>query len=135
MACFLVPGTEAIVVTAVALAMKSSYTKKTQLAPAGKKSAKNEEEKAPFFHKLMWLAKLLWGGVFLLCFEHIWHGEVQPFAPFLTAMADPGETQVMLAEMKSVGGTMAIWITTIWLVMVVVSNVIVKRESTVASVA
>lgn len=130
MACFLVPGAEAIIVTAAALAMKSSYTKKARLAPEGGNEVKGESgaEKVPFHQKLMWLAKLLWGGVLLLCFEHIWHGEVVPYAPFLTAMSDPGETQIMLREMASVGGAMAIWLTAVWVGMLVVSKIVVSRS-------
>ena len=37
--------------------------------------------------KLWILNALLWGGVILLVLEHVWHHEVVPWPPFLTAMA------------------------------------------------
>ena len=55
----------------------------------------------PWSRKLKWLSYLLWGGALLLCFEHIWHGEVVPFFPFLTAMSDPGAWGVMVCAVDS----------------------------------
>ena len=75
----------------------------------------------------MILAQLLWGGAFLLCFEHIWHGEVVPWFPFLTAMNDPGDTAEMLAEMGSIGVTMAIIVTVTWVIMMIVADKIMER--------
>ena len=85
--------------------------------------------------KLKWLSNMLWGGAVLLCFEHLWHGEVVPFPPFLTAAADPGETAVMLHEMSTVGVCMAVLITAVWVGMVIVSNVIENRAEKEAPVA
>ena len=56
---------------------------------------------------------MLWGGVLLLCIEHMWHGEVVPFPPFLTAMNAPEEIPAMLGEMATVGVSMAILVTTV----------------------
>ena len=70
-----------------------------------------------------------------MCYEHIWHGEVVPWFPFLTAMASPDETSVMLSEMRSVGGTMAIEITVVWVLIVLVANAIVKRKAPVSAAA
>ena len=81
------------------------------------------------------VANLLWGGCLLLCYEHIWHGEVVPWFPFLTAMASPDETSVMLSEMRSVGGTMAIEITVVWVLIVLAANAIVKRKAPVSAAA
>lgn len=72
MACFLVPGAEAVVVTAVAQVVKTQEKKKEA---AGVKPA---ETAIPLSQKLRWLYTLLWGGVLLLAFEHLWHGEVTP---------------------------------------------------------
>jgi hypothetical protein len=44
-------------------------------------------------------------------------------------MNDPEETAVMLSEMASVGGTMAVWLTVIWIGMCVVADSIVKRPA------
>ena len=71
---------------------------------------------------------MLWGGVALLAFEHLWHGEITPFFPFLTA-ATEGAAAVseMLHEMATVGVGMAILVTVVWAVMVAVSYAIEKR--------
>ena len=69
---------------------------------------------------------MLWGGSALLAFEHVWHGEVVPFFPFLTAVRT-GETAGMLAEMGSAGVMMAVTVTAVWGGMVAVSAMIEKR--------
>ena len=85
-----------------------------------------EVKKVKFSAKLKWLSNLLWGGSALLAFEHIWHGEVVPFFPFLTAVQN-GETADMLAEMSSAGVTMAVLVTAVWVCMLIVSSIIEKR--------
>lgn len=116
MACFLVPTTEAIVTTIV---------KKT----VGDKAVKVNSEKHPFLSKLNWLNNMLWGGSALLAFEHVWHGEVTPFFPFLTAMQDAGEMTEMFHEMATSGVAMAAVVTLAWVGIVVASNVIKKRNA------
>lgn len=108
MACFIVPAAEAVVTTVVAKAVKTKE--------------KETETKLPFSKKLGWLSKLLWGGSGLLAFEHVWHGEVIPYFPFLTAAADKQETIVMLKEMASVGGTMSLALTGVWVIMLLVTG-------------
>lgn len=120
MACFLVPAGEAVVATVV-----KKVEEKKEVS-----SEKKEETKIPFSRKLKWLTNLLWGGAILLAFEHLWHGEVVPFPPFLTAMSDPSDTAEMLHEMGTVGVTMAALITGVWVVMCIVADVIVKRKET-----
>ncbi|MBQ5970062.1 MAG: hypothetical protein IJL52_08115 [Clostridia bacterium] len=131
MACFLVPGTEAIVVTAAALILKKhEQVKYESTIKLNNKSAAAMETKAPagFSRKLFWLAGLLWGGVILLAFEHLWHGEIQPFFPFLTAATEgPEAVSEMLGEMMTVGVTMAVLVTVVWAAMVAVSVLIEKR--------
>ena len=130
MACFLVPTTEAIVVTAVAQIMKAKAKKEGRLEVHAEHDAPiGETVKVAFWRKLMWLADLLWGGAFLLAYEHLWHGEVVPWFPFLTAAADPTDTAVMLHEMSTVGVSMAVLVTAVWVVMVLVSNAIQKRRT------
>ena len=107
MACFLVPVAEAAVVTAAAQVVKMKEKKKGTAHTA-------EETAIPFSRKLQWLCNLLWGGALLLAFEHLWHGEVVPWFPFLTAASDPAETAVMLSEMSTVGVTMAVLVTAVW---------------------
>ena len=120
MACFIAPAVEAAAVTIVYAAMK----KKEKTAQCSQTAPQEPAfpPHIPFLQKLSWLLKLLWGGCFLLCVEHIWHGEVVPWWPFLTAMNDPAETQIMLSELASVGVSMAILITLVWCVMLAVSS-------------
>ena len=100
MACFLVPTAEAIVTGVV-----SKVEKKNEAAVEGK---------IPFSRKLKWLKNMLWGGAALLAYEHVWHGEVVPWFPFLTAAANPEDAAVMLHEMATVGVTMALLVTAAW---------------------
>ena len=125
MACFLVPMTEAIVTTVA----KKVIEKKEQKAGAEKVTSEAgfTMEKTPFSKKLGWLNKLLWGGSALLAFEHVWHGEVVPFFPFLTAAADPEEASVMLHEMATVGVSMAALVTLVWVGMLLVSKALEKK--------
>ena len=130
MACFLVPGTEAIVVTAAAVLLKKYEQNKTQVKLTTNSAQAEIPAKPGFARKLFWLADLLWGGVILLAFEHLWHGEVVPFFPFLTAATEgPEAVSEMLGEMASVGVTMAVLVTLIWVAMVAVSAAIEKRPS------
>lgn len=122
MACFLIPTTEAIVTTVITKAMKpkndSSINQSTE---------SDADIKIPFARKLKWLTNLLWGGSALLAFEHLWHGEVVPWFPFLTAASNPADASVMLHEMMTVGVSMAVLITAIWVVMVFVSTSMEKK--------
>ncbi len=120
MACFLVPTTEAIVTT-VAERIIRSKEEKNEID-----NTESEALKVRFSEKLGWLNKMLWGGSALLAFEHIWHGEVIPTFPFLTAVQN-GETSEMLAEMGTAGVGMAVLVTLIWGGMLAASHVIEKR--------
>ena len=128
MACFVVPGTEAIVVTAAAVLLKKYEQNKAQMKLHSDSAAVETPVKTGFARKLFWLADLLWGGVILLAFEHLWHGEVVPFFPFLTAATEgPEAVSEMLGEMASVGVLMAVLVTVIWVAMVLVASAIEKR--------
>lgn len=133
MACFLVPAAEAVVATAV-----------TKIADSKKKETKNEkmhsdigadahEGEKPsrplFVRQLRWLTGMLWGGAILLCFEHLWHGEVVPWFPFLTAASNPADKAEMLHEMSTAGVSMAVLVTAVWIVMVIITTIISKRSS------
>ena len=127
MACFIVPTVEAIVVTAARKVMekkeKASGEVEVRLDGAPEKAVK-----IPFSAKLKWLTNLLWGGSVLLAFEHVWHGEVVPWFPFLTAMNDPADTAAMLQEMATIGVTMAGIVTGVWGAMCLAADAIVKRS-------
>ena len=79
-------------------------------------------KKIPENLKIGWLNIMIWGGVIMLAVEHIAHGEVVLYPPFLTVMQTPAEIPVMLQEMATIGGTMTIAILFIWLVMVYIYN-------------
>ena len=124
MACFLVSAAEAVVVTAVE---KSEEKKEAANAKAGRNH--QAEGKIPFSRKLKWLTYMLWGGAVLLAFEHVWHGEVVPWFPFLTAMSDPADAAEMFHEMATVGVCMAVLITVVWFVMCKAADAIAKRPA------
>ena len=115
MACFVVPAAEAIVVTAAYLAAKKKEQKieAPKLAEEGKFSNEGSN-KITWSKRLSWLLSLLWGGVLLLAFEHIWHGEVILYPPFLSAMQSAEDTATMLHEMATVGVSMAVFVTAVW---------------------
>ena len=97
MACFIVPMSLAVVTTVF-------------------------KKKIPEQLKIGWLNIMIWGGVIMLAVEHIAHGEIILFPPFLTAMQTPSEIPVMIHEMATIGGTMTLAIVGIWLLMVFVSQ-------------
>ena len=118
MGCFLVPATEAIITT---VATKVIERKERKSEAALKETSEVTIEK--FSTKLKRLNALLWGGSTLLAFEHVWHGEVTAFFPYLTAANSPEEWQTMLGEMSTVGVGMAVAITAIW----AVSSLVLKK--------
>ena len=71
---------------------------------------------------MSWLNKLLWGGVLLLAFEHLWHGEIVPWPPFLTAMNHPAEIGAMLREVVTIGTGMSIFVTIVWVIMILFAD-------------
>ncbi len=123
MACFLVSAAEAVVVTA----MKKNVEKKEVQESTRTESTPDIQTKIPWSAKLKWLTYMLWGGAVLLAFEHIWHGEVVPWFPFLTAMSDPADAVEMLHEMATVGVCMAVLITVVWIIMCKVADSLAKR--------
>jgi hypothetical protein len=112
MACFVVPAGEAIVTTVIEVVVKNKE-KKGEVEDINKTGL-------TWSKKLSWLNWMLWGGVILLALEHVWHGEVVPWPPFLTAMATPADTAAMLYEMSTIGVAMALFVTLIWGIMVLV---------------
>ena len=122
MACLLVPAAEAVITT---IAAKAAKSKEQKAEAAGVKS--DTAERLPFSEKIKWLSNLLWGGSALIALEHVWHGEIVPWAPFLTAENDPAAAAEMLQEMATVGVGMTAVVTAVWLGMLGVSQVMEKR--------
>ena len=110
MACFLVPTTEAIV-TSVASKKLNTYVDESEAS----------DLTIHFIKNMKTLNSMLLGGSALLMFEHLWHGEITPFFPFLTAASSPQQFTAMLKEMATVGVTMALFVTFVWVVMTLVT--------------
>lgn len=92
MACFLVPMTLGIITTLLRKCFPESY-------------------------RINVLNLLLWGGVAALALEHVFHREVVPYPPFLTAGL--GE---VLPEMLMVGVPMTMAVTGFWASLVLISR-------------
>ena len=127
MACFLVLTAEAVVTTVAekVIAKKENAALEAKLDSAGTKEI--SEVKIPLSKKLKWLNNMAWGGCALLAFEHVWHGEVVPWFPFLTAASNAEDAAEMLHEMGTVGVAMAALVTTVWLGMCAVASYVKKR--------
>lgn len=106
MACFIA----AIGEVAVVHLIKKGVEKKEALQRV------KDESKIPLSTKLTWLITMLWGGIFLLAIEHIWHGEIVPWFPFLTAMQSPEDTEAMLMELITIGGSIDILLPAVWFI-------------------
>ena len=130
MACFAVTAAEAVVVTVAAYAVRKNEEKKATRLQSGNVAAEalGSDRKISWSRKLRWLSWLLWGGALLLAYEHVWHGEVVPWFPFLTAMNDPGDTAEMLHEMATIGVTMACIVTGVWACVCAAADAIMKRS-------
>ena len=126
MACFLVSAAEAAAVTLV----KKANDNKAEAAATPAEAVPH----ISLSRKLKWLSNMLWGGSALLAFEHVWHGEIAPVFPFLTAMNNAADTAAMLQEMSTIGVTMAALITAVWGGMVLVSNAMEKSAAQSAEV-
>lgn len=103
MACFLAPIAAAIITTSI-------------------------KKKIPSKYHPEWLNAMLWGGAVMLAVEHVTHGEIVPFPPFITAMQNPADTQVMLSELATVGGAMTLAIVTVWAVMIFAASKMTRRN-------
>ena len=120
MACFIAPAAEAVVTTVLQKKMDKKEQEAAHVSVEHIENAQSVQESAKPKHKISWSRKLkwlntmLWGGSALLCVEHIWHGEVVPWPPFLTAMQTPSEIVPMLQEIAVYGTAMAAVITGVW---------------------
>lgn len=133
MACFIVPAAEAVITS---IALKTMHTEETASTTDSQETSDGAlTPHIPFKKKLGWLSNMLWGGSALLAFEHLWHGEIVPWFPFLTAASNLQDTMAMLQEMATTGVTMAGMVTGIWLVIVGITSVMEKRELNLRSAA
>ena len=133
MACFIVPAAEAVIISVAKKAAEKKAASDAQTNESGSSAVISNDTRISFVEKLGWLIKMLAGGAILLAFEHLWHGEIVPFFPFLTAASDPGSTAEMLHEMSTTGVLMAVIVTAVWAGMIAVSKVLESRAVSQAS--
>jgi hypothetical protein len=130
MACFLVPAAEAVVVKVIEKhEEKKEAAARIEYDRAGKSVVREDTAAIPASRKLRSLFRLLVGGAVLLAFEHIWHGEVALYFPFLTAVSSPAETAAMLHEMATTGVMMSVFVTAVWAAAVSLADRIIRRGS------
>lgn len=107
-----------------------------------KKLVLEGKEKAPekFGSDVKWSTKLaylegtLFAGSAMLAGEHIIHGEVVPFPPFLTAASSPEATSEMLHEIATIGVAMLGALVLAWAIGVFVVDYIKYKKRKNASV-
>ncbi len=97
MACFLVAMGLGIITTALARAFPKRWN-------------------------IQWLNAILWGAVLMLMVEHVAHGEITPYPPFLTV----GILEV-LPEMLSVGVPMTILSAGLWASLVTTNELVMRK--------
>ena len=124
MAFFTATVAEAFVVKVI-----EKVEEKKELKVAEGSKHVEESARIPLSRKLKWITSLLIGGSFLLAFEHVWHGEVVPWFPFLTAMNNPDDAAEMFHEIATVGVGMAVLVTLGWGGMCIAADAIVKRSA------
>lgn len=132
MSCFIVPVAEAVVTTIVTKVIENKE-KKQDAEKLEQGISVSSFDKERFSNKLRRLNYLLWGGAGLLAFEHLWHGEIQPFFPFLTAVSNPADTAEMLNEISTVGVSMAVLVTASWGIATYVTTLIENRKESLIS--
>ena len=120
MACFLVSATVGIGVS-VARHIVKHHEKKLELEGKTQLPEKFGSD-IKWSQKLAYLELTLFSGSFLLAIEHILHGEVVPFPPFLTAASNPTDLAEMLTEMGTVGVAMLAILLVAWGVGVLIAD-------------
>ena len=120
MACILVSATVGIGVS-VARHIVKHHEKKLELEGKTQLPEKFGSD-IKWSQKLAYLELTLFSGSFLLAIEHILHGEVVPFPPFLTAASNPADAAAMLNEMGTVGVAMLAILLVAWGVGVLIAD-------------
>ncbi len=118
MACFVAPATVAIVTTVTRKALR----KKEAHSAASASEGLTAKVSGKWTQRLGWLNTMLWGGTVLLALEHVWHGELVPWPPFLTAVQSADQVGAMLREIAVYGGAMTAAIFVVWAGMVLVAE-------------
>ena len=126
MACFTVSAVAAIGV-GVARHIVKHHENKLELAHRVPEVDKFGSD-TKWSTKLAYLETSLFAGSFLLAGEHIIHGEVTPFPPFLTATQTAEGTMEMLQEMGTVGVAMLGIIVAFWAVGTFIVDLVKYRK-------
>ena len=126
MACFVVSAAAAIGVGAAKYVIRH-HEKKNEVTKVEPKEVKFGSD-VKWSTKLAYLELTLWSGAFLLAGEHVLHGEVTPYPPFLTAMSSPEETTTMLKEMGTVGVAMLGILVAAWAVGVFIVDLLKYKK-------
>ena len=103
MACFLAPTCVGIITTAL-------------------------RKRFPKNWHIQWLNTMIFGGAIGLTVEHIAHGEIVPWPPFLTAMSNPADTAVMLKELAIVGIPMTFTLIFAWILLVIAYETLIATD-------
>ena len=131
MACFVVSAVAAIGVGAAKYVVKH-HEKKNELTVSEPKEYKFGSE-VKWSKKLAYLELMLWSGSFVLAGEHVLHGEVSPYPPFLTAAGEgPEAVSEMLTEMGTVGVVMLAALVATWAIGVLVVDFLKYRKHKMA---
>ena len=125
MACFTITAAEAVLVSAAQITVKALEHKGVIKYEVGE----DGEQQVKWSKKLGILNGMLWGGSFLLALEHIFHGEVVMYPPFLTAMESAEETAEMLYEMGTVGVAMLGILVVAWFAGLLIAHFVKKRKA------
>lgn len=134
MACFTITAAAALGVAAAKYVVRHNE-KKNALKEQEPKEYKFGSE-VKWSKKLAYLELTLWGGSFLLAGEHIIHGEVVPYPPFLTAAGEgPDAVNEMLTEMGTVGVTMLAVLVVAWTIGVFIVDCIKFKKHQKAKIA
>ena len=113
MACFTVSAVAAI---GVAIARHIVKHHENKLVIEGKEVAPEKfGSDTKWSKKLAYLELVLGSGSLVLAGEHIFHGEVTPFPPFITAMANAEDTATMWQEIGTIGVGMLAILVIAWL--------------------
>ncbi len=92
-----------------------------------KKSLKSKGKAQSLEKSLGSLETMLFGGSALLALEHIWHGEIGPYFPFLTKAATPEGMDEMINEILTVGVGMDVMVTLVWGLCVLMRRFLIKE--------
>ena len=127
MACFLVSAAAGVGVAAAKYIVKH-HEKKNSLKVSEEPKEYKFGSEVKWSKKLAYLELVLFTGSFILAGEHMIHGEVVPFPPFLTAMSSPADATEMLHEMGTTGVLMLGLLIAAWAVGVLLVDFIKYRK-------